>query len=368
MKVAVFVGTRPEVIKMAPIIWEILNRKDMELLFIHTGQHYSPRMFDMFIKDLNLPEPHFSLIVGSGSHAQQTGKIMIRTEKILISEKPDIVLVEGDTNSAVGVALAASKLGILVGHVEAGCRSFNRNMPEELNRTVIADLATYHFAPTKTAYRNLINEGIHDKSIFLTGHPIVDLLSSIMKKVDASTITKRLRVKKKEFVLLTVHRAENVDNQSKLRTILNALSRIAKLMPVVFPIHPRTVNRIKQYGFQEIISNFICTRPLSYFDALNLIKNSSFVVTDSGGIQQEAALLRSPCITLRESTEWPETVKAKVNFLTGTDEEKIFSTSIQIQNLNPELMNNRFNKIRTVFGRPPVSSRIVNIIRSTRLK
>jgi UDP-N-acetylglucosamine 2-epimerase (non-hydrolysing) len=362
IKVAVAVGTRPEVIKMAPVIWEILRRDSLELFFIHTGQHFSSRMFNIFVSDLNLPKPRFSLSAGSGSHALQTARIMVRAERVLLNIRPNIVLVEGDTNSALGVALAAAKLKIPVGHVEAGCRSFDRNMPEELNRTLIADLATLHFAPTRKTYRNLVMEGIPKANIFLTGHPLVDLLNSVMSRVNTSSIIERLKLKNKEFILLTIHRSENVDEQEKLQSILDALSKIAEKVPVIFPIHPRTEKRIRQFGMKEMLSSIICVKPLNYFDILKLIKCSRIVITDSGGIQQEAAILQTPCITLRENTEWMETVEAGVNFLVGTSRSRIISTITQVQNINPAVLRNRFQKIRMVFGRRPVSRKIVNII------
>ncbi|MCC6018718.1 MAG: UDP-N-acetylglucosamine 2-epimerase (non-hydrolyzing) [Candidatus Verstraetearchaeota archaeon] len=358
---AVSVGTRPEIIKMAPVIWEILKRSDLELIFIHTCQHFSSYMSDTFIHDLNLPKPDFFLNVRSGSHAQQTARIMVRAERVLKNAVPDVVLVEGDTNSALGVALAASKLKIPIGHVEAGCRSFDRNMPEEINRILITDVATLHFAPTQFCKENLIREGINEQDIFLTGHPIVDLLMNVEKKINDSPIFKNLGIEKKAYYLLTIHRTENVDEPKKLQNILCAVAEVAKEISIIFPIHPHTRKNIRKFGMKKLLRNIISIPPLNYFDFINLVKHARLVLTDSGGVQQEAAILHTPCITLRETTEWIETVYGGVNFLAGTEANSILRTLHSVE-ANYDNIISKFDETKDIFGPPGASRKIVEQI------
>jgi UDP-N-acetylglucosamine 2-epimerase (non-hydrolysing) len=361
IKVTVAVGTRPEIIKMAPIIWEVLKRRSLELIFVHTGQHFSPNMSDVFIRDLNLPKPDFFLDVRSGSHAQQTARIMVRTERVLKDTVPDIVLVEGDTNSALGVALAASKLKIPIGHVEAGCRSFDRNMPEEINRVLITDMATLHFAPTPFCRENLIHEGVSERNIFLTGHPIVDLLAHVGERTDNSSIFKDLGIKKKAYYLLTIHRAENIDNPKKLQSILCFAAEITKEIPIIFPIHPHTRKNLRRFRMERLLRPIVSIPPLNYFDFISLVKHARLVLTDSGGVQQEAAILHTPCITLRETTEWVETVRKEVNFLAGTEAVNILRTLHFIES-NYDKIISKFDEAKGIFGHLGASRRIMEVI------
>lgn len=360
IRIAVVVGTRPEIIKMQPIIKKIIEyRNDLELIFIHTGQHYDENMSDIFIKELKLPQPDFFLNVKSGSHGAQTARIIARSEIVLKKEMPNLVLVEGDTNSALGAALAASKLKIPIGHVEAGCRSFDKKMPEEINRILITDLTSLHFAPTETCVRNLIKEGISKEQIYLTGHPIVDLLHLVQNKINKKVLAK-FGLKPKQYYLATLHREENVENKSVLKEILNTFSILAQYRPVIFPIHPRTYKSIRRFALANHLKNLIITEPVSYFDSLSLIKYARIVLTDSGGIQQEAALLETPCITLRDKTEWVETVNYNVNFL-ARSKDKIIKTVNEIEE-GLKHIKDRFKLLRNIFGEYPVSDKIINII------
>ena len=328
MRICAFVGTRPEIIKMAPVI-KGAKRRGLEISFVHTGQHYDWEMSKRFIYELGLPDPDPFLGVGSATHAVQTAKVMERSEEYLARERPDLVLVEGDTNSALGVALAAAKLRIPVGHVEAGCRSFDPSMPEEVNRVLIADCASLHFAPTMDAFLNLLREGIPSDKIWLTGHPIVDLLKEMAPRIDESNVLERLGLRRGDYVLLTVHRSENVDERAKLEGILRAASAIGR--DVVFPIHPRTKGSIERFGLGGFLDKFLWTDPLPYLDTLALVKHARFVMTDSGGLQQESFLLGTPCVTLRNGTEWVETVRCGANLLAGSEPGRILDAVRRIE-------------------------------------
>ena len=359
-KIAVFAGTRPEFIKLAAVIWQIAE-SDHDLLFVHTGQHYDYNMSLRFIDELRLPKPKFSLDVGSSTPGVQTARIIERAETALIKEKPDFVLVEGDTNSVMGVALASAKLRIPLGHVEAGCRSFDMSMPEELNRVIVADCATLNFAPTRKCAANLLREGVDAASIHMTGHPLVDALNKFKTKIELSTILGSLGLKSKNFVLMTVHREENVDNQDRLKNILRAIRNIDT--KVMFPIHPRTRKNIKAHAMR-LSSNVISTDPLGYFDTLKLIREAKAVITDSGGIQQEAAILRTPCITVRDRTEWTETVDAGLNILSGTDQGQIVAVYDRIMKHYDEFME-KFKNTGDLFGSGDAASRIIRIVSSS---
>lgn len=364
-KIAVLVGTRPEIIKMQPIIKEVRTRNNLELLFIHTGQHYDWNMSISFIEELELPQPNVFLNVKSGSHGAQTARIIARSERVFKKERPQIVLVEGDTNSALGAALAASKLKIPIGHVEAGCRSFDKNMPEEINRILIADLAKLHFAPTETCVRNLIKEGVSKDQIYLTGHPIIDILHQVQNEINKNTMVK-FGLKAKEYYLVTLHREENVDNKDILEDILKALSTLAQSRLVIFPIHPRTRKFVKKFKLKKYLKKLTLTSPVSYFEALSLIKYAKIVLTDSGGIQQEAALLETPCITLRTSTEWIETIDFGVNFL-ARSEGQIIAAIKKVESEFNKIMS-RSRLVKNVFGEPFVSAKIIDILEELYLR
>jgi UDP-N-acetylglucosamine 2-epimerase (non-hydrolysing) len=354
VKIAVFVGTRPEIIKMCPVIEAMLNASFAKLIFAHTGQHYAWNLSKSFIEELKLPEPEYFLDVGSGSHARQTARIMERSERVLVDEHPDMVLVQGDTNSALGVALASAKVRIPVGHVEAGCRSFDKRMPEEINRIVIADCASIHFAPTHSCVQNLRAEGIHPRSIHLTGHPIVGLVRRLVDSDDGGNTLNRFGVTRQGYVLLTVHREENADDPLRLRRIVKAACDID--VPVLLPVHPRTRKNLRRFGIP--IRGITAIRPIGYVDTLNLIRNARLVVTDSGGIQQESYLLKTPCITLRERTEWPETVAAGVNFLAGSNMRGLAGLCQEVLE-NEGRIRRRFKHARQIFGGPRSATNIL---------
>jgi UDP-N-acetylglucosamine 2-epimerase len=359
-RVAVFVGTRPEIIKMRSIIRTLQSDRRLDLLCVHTGQHYDWSISGRFFRELSLPTPNSFLNVGSGSHGRQTAEIIRKSERALVQSKPAIVLVEGDTNSSLGVTIAASKLNIPVGHVEAGCRSFDMTMPEEINRKMISDCASLNFAPTTYCVRNLMRERIVPATIFLTGHPIVDLVLAMRPLVRTSGVLHRLRLQPRMYALLTIHRQENTDDPQRLEGILRGLSSLP--LKVVFPVHPRTGQRLRRYDLSDLIKNFIAVSPLGYADTLRLIKEARIVLTDSGGIQQEAYLFKTPCITLRDSTEWMETVRAGMNFLAGSDSSRILRTVNRVLRLAPELKHPR--AFPNLFGKGNAAGTIVRILKA----
>jgi len=319
MKVATIVGARPQFIKIAPVSREL--RRSFEEIVIHTGQHYDYEMDRIFFEQLNIPTPDYHLGVGSGTHGYQTGEMLRRIEDVLLKEKPDVVLVFGDTNSTLAGALAAVKLHIKVAHVEAGLRSFDRRMPEEVNRVLTDHVSDLLFAPTSTAVENLKREGIAE-GVHLTGDVMVDALNYNIRVAEASDILDKLGIKPKEYLLATIHRPENTDSLVNLRSIIEAFVESQEL--IVFPAHPRTINALKRYDLYEKASkNLMLVKPLGYLDMLKLEKNARKILTDSGGVQKEAYLLKVPCITLRETTEWVETVDDGWNVLVGADKERI---------------------------------------------
>lgn len=320
MKIISVVGARPQFIKCAPVSRTI--RKHHEEILVHTGQHYDPEMSDIFFEELDIPKPDYNLGIGSGTQGEQTGKMIIEIEKVLLEEKPDIVLVYGDTNSTLAGALAASKLQIKVAHVEAGLRSFDRTMPEEINRVITDHISNILFCPTDTAVMNLKNEGITE-GVYNVGDVMVDALKYNQKIAEEkSTILQDLNLNSKEFLLATLHRASNTDNKKNLSSIVEAFSDVEAT--IVFPIHPRTRKCLKEYNlWEKILKNTKVIPPVGYLDMLKLESNARKILTDSGGVQKEAYMLRVPCITLRDNTEWVETVEEGWNILAGADYEKI---------------------------------------------
>jgi len=358
-KVAVFVGTRPEIIKMCSTIRALEASRAFDFVFVHTGQHYDWAVSKSFLEEFSLPNPDFFLNVRSGTHGQQTARIIERSERVLTRAKPSLVLVEGDTNSALGVAIAASKLKVPVGHVEAGCRSFDTAMPEELNRKMIADCSSLNFAPTTRCARNLRREGIPPKAIFSTGHPLVDLFRTIRRRVDQSRVLETLNIEPTGYTLVTVHRQENTDDRHRLESILRAISSLT--IPVIFPIHPRTNRKIVDYRQSRFLKNVTVTPPLRYADTLQLIRNAAVVLTDSGGIQQEAYLFRTPCVTLRTTTEWIETVYSGMNFLAGPSSREIIRLATAAAQNRDAIRKRRHP---SYFGKGDATSRILRIIMS----
>jgi len=322
MKILTVVGARPQFIKLAPLS-KFLRENGVNEIIIHTGQHYDENMNDLFFKELEIPEPDYNLGIGSGNHGEQTGRMLIEIEKIMLKENPDLVIVYGDTNSTLAGALAASKLHIKLAHVEAGLRSFNKRMPEEINRVLTDHVSDILFCPTQTGVENLKNEGIVN-GVYLVGDVMFDALLHFSKVSDMkSNILERLNIKPKEYYLATIHRAENTDNYERLKNILTAFSKMDEM--VVFPIHPRTRKMINYYGLDDLLENdnVKVIDPVGYLDMLKLEKNAKAILTDSGGVQKEAFWLKVPCITLRDETEWIETVNLGWNRLVGSNVEKI---------------------------------------------
>ncbi len=317
--------------KVAPLHRVFSKMDNVEHLIVHTGQHYDQNMSKVFFEDLELPKPDVYLGVGSGTHAEQTAKVMMEFEKVLVKEKPDLVIVVGDVNSTVACSLTASKLLIPVAHVEAGLRSFDRTMPEEINRMVTDVLSDYLFVTEESGVVNLKNEGVSEKRIFLVGDVMIDSLMMYREKAKKSVICYRLsvisgqRILPGNYTLVTLHRPSNVDDKKNLETILDIFRAIEKHGVIVFPIHPRTRKRIEEFGLSSqfvAVKNLVLTDPLGYLDFLNLMMDAKIVLTDSGGIQEETTFLDVPCLTLRENTERPITLEAGTNILAGLSVEK----------------------------------------------
>lgn len=307
--------------KIAPIHFEFLKYSDrVRHLICHTGQHYDEKMSKVFFDELGLPKPDFYLGIGSGSHAVQTANVMVAFEKIVLEEKPDLVIVAGDVNSTIACSLVAKKLHIPVAHVEAGLRSFDRMMPEEINRILTDTISDFLFVTEDSGLQNLKKEGIADDKVFFTGNVMIDSLLSNLSKIDASGIRKELGIQGSEYILVTLHRPSNVDTAGSLTDILRLLSKYARGRKIVFPVHPRTRSNIRAFGLEKEISpEIILTEPIGYIDFLHLVRNAQLILTDSGGIQEESTVLGVQCITLRDNTERPVTVSVGTNHLAGTD-------------------------------------------------
>ena len=326
MKIAIVLGTRPEIIKMAPIVREC-QRRQLDHFVLHTGQHYSYSMDRIFFEDLELGGADYNLEVGSGTHGVQTGRILEGTEKVFMDEQPDIVLVQGDTNTVMAASLAATKLGIKVGHVEAGLRSFDRTMPEEINRVIADHISDYLFAPTEASRQYLADEGIND-GVFVTGNTIVDAVFQA-KDIAArrSNILDELGLSSKHYVLATAHRAENVDDRARLAGMLEGMCRAGEDLglEVLFPMHPRTRGRVREFSLS--LEGIRVIEPVGFLDFLQLESNAGLMLTDSGGVQEEACILGVPCVTLRDNTERPETIEAGANMLAGAEPQRIRSSA-----------------------------------------
>lgn len=340
MKIATVLGTRPEIIKMAPIIAEI-NKRGIDQIILHTGQHYDKEMSDNFFKDLELPAPDYNIHVGSGTHGRQTGLMMEGIEKILMEEKPDIVLVQGDTNAVLAGALVCAKLHIAVGHVEAGLRSFDVTMPEEINRRAADVCSMMYFIPTEESAINLLAEGFSRKNLIITGNTVVDACFrhlEIAKKRDFEEESlKKLNIDDMGNILtLTMHRAENVDIKERVTSIIEALKQLSEV-DIIFPIHPRTKHALEEFGLFDELNNLDhihIVKPIGYLDFLLLTSKSTMILTDSGGLQEEAITLDIPALTLRYNTERPETVSAGGNILVGANTDMIVENSRKILNDN----------------------------------
>jgi len=354
MTISIILGTRPEIIKMAPIIREC-QRRNLDYFVLHTGQHYSHQMDSIFFEQLELPAARYNLDVGSASHAEQTGRIMAGVEKVLMDERPEVVLVQGDTNTVLAGALAASKLHIKVGHVEAGLRSYDRTMPEEINRVVADHISDNLFAPTENSRQNLRKEGIAEEKIHVTGNTIVDSvyqnLEIAKRKVN---VLADLGLTPKEYFLVTAHRQENVDSRLRFGEILKGLELVSQefSLPVVFPVHPRTRKMAAEFGFE--FDGIRAIEPLGFLEFLQLEANARLALTDSGGVQEETCILGVPCVTLRENTERPETVDVGANMLAGTGSDKIMNCAMRMLETDTRWKN--------PFGDGRTGERIVKIV------
>lgn len=320
-KIYIIVGARPNFIKLSPLISNIEFMESFEISIIHTGQHYDEKMSSVFFDELNIPKPDFYLNVGSASHAKQTADIMIKFEELLIKKRPDLIIVVGDVNSTIACALVASKLEIKIAHIESGLRSFNRSMPEEINRIVTDHISDILFAPSASAVENLSNEGL-GKLTYYTGDIMYDsVLRNIKFARKKSDILRQLNLIEKKYFLVTLHRPYNVDDKKQLSEIISAISNISD--KIVFPVHPRTKNMLRKFDL-KISDNIIISEPFGYLDFLMLQQKAKKIITDSGGIQKEAYFLKVPCITLRSETEWLETLGSGANVLiTSRKKDKI---------------------------------------------
>src|SRR6266849_7306884 len=330
MKIANIVGARPNLVKIAPLLREMRKHPEIQSLLLHTGQHYDEKLSDVFFRQMGIPEPDANLEVGSGSHAWQTAEILKRAEPFLLEHKPDLVLVVGDVNSTVAASLAAVKLGIRVAHVEAGLRSFDRTMPEEINRVLTDAIADYLFVTEEDGVKHLLQEGRSRESVFLVGNVMIDSLRHFLPVAQQSKIGDDFGLKNgtgwRRFAVLTLHRPSNVDSTEKLSHLLGAIDAVAAELPVIFPVHPRTQQRLTEGGIHHH-AQLRLIPPVGYLDFLCLLSKSTLVLTDSGGIQEETTALGVPCLTLRDNTERPITISQGTHLLVGADPGKIVAAA-----------------------------------------
>jgi UDP-N-acetylglucosamine 2-epimerase (non-hydrolysing) len=354
MKVLNVVGARPNFMKIAPIVEKMKQTPELESILVHTGQHYSEGMSDVFFRDLEIPAPDVYLGVGSGSHAEQTARIMVEFEKVCVEQAPDLVLVVGDVNSTMACTIVAAKLLVPVAHVEAGLRSFDRAMPEEINRVVTDALASILFTTSRDADENLKREGVDTSKIFFVGNVMIDTLLKHSKKAAALKIDKP-----QQYALVTLHRPSNVDDANVLGSILEAINEISKSIPVLFPIHPRTAKSIRDFSLP--MNGIRTMDPLGYLEFLHLEASATVVLTDSGGLQEETTILGVPCLTLRNNTERPVTITQGTNNLVGTDKERILEAFRRIMNVPQKTASH------PEFWDGHAAERIVRVIREFRI-
>ncbi|HUU19403.1 MAG TPA: UDP-N-acetylglucosamine 2-epimerase (non-hydrolyzing) [Sedimentisphaerales bacterium] len=339
MKILNVVGARPNFMKIAPLMAEYSRHENIHAILVHTGQHYDDIMSDLFFSELGIPKPDINLEVGSGSHAVQTAEIMKRFEPVLINHKPDVVVVVGDVNSTIACGLVAVQLGAKLAHVEAGLRSFDRSMPEEINRVLTDSISDFLFCTEQSGVDNLIREGIPQEKVHFVGNVMIDTLLKNRGKAQGSTILDRLALNDNKYALLTLHRPANVDDQQVFGHILDGIDFILKDMPVIFPIHPRTRKNLYSTALGKRVDNMAELRlmdPLGYLDFLRLMTSAAVVLTDSGGIQEETTILKVPCLTLRENTERPVTVKCGSNQIVGRNPQRMIAAYKEAVNTNSE--------------------------------
>ena len=377
MKILNIVGARPNFVKIAPLIREMQKYSDLSSVLVHTGQHYDVKMAGQFFQDLQIPEPDISLEVGSGSHAYQTAEVMKRLEPVLAMERPDLVLVVGDVNSTLAAALTAAKLCIPVAHIEAGLRSLDRTMPEEINRLVTDTVSEYLFVSEESGRQNLLREGVAESKIHFVGNVMIDSLEASRRSWECSDIHNRFGLKRGEYGIVTLHRPSNVDDALTLQGLTEALTIIATHLPVIFPMHPRTTARITEFGLQKHFQSLVphsafciphltpntlhpqlyCLDPLGYLDFMALVADARLVLTDSGGLQEETTALGIPCLTLRENTERPVTVTHGTNRVVGMSPEKIVQEACKV------LTDSTQVSVRPPLWDGRTSQRIVAILR-----
>ena len=357
-KIVTILGARPQFVK-ASIVSKKIEKNHIPEVIIYTGQHYDKNLSELFFKELNLPEIKYNLKIGSSTHGKQTGEMLIKIEKILFKEKPDLVLVYGDTNSTLAGALAASKMHIPIAHVEAGLRCFNKQLPEEINRILTDNMSEILFAPTSTAKKNLKKENI-TKGVYLVGDVMYDLFLEIKEIIDEKSILRRFNIDPEKFILVTIHRAENTDLKENLEEIWNALEEISRInIKIIFPIHPRTFKALKNFNLlnNKTPDNLILIQPISYKEMFTLEKNAKLIITDSGGVQKEGYFHKTQCLIVRGETSWSELVQTGWNKLTGANKKSIYEETIKRFNSNIS------KKWKSFYGQGNASDKIVNIIK-----
>jgi UDP-N-acetylglucosamine 2-epimerase (non-hydrolysing) len=328
MRIINVVGARPNFMKIAPLMRAWKAHPEIEPMLVHTGQHYDRAMSELFFEQLGIPRPDINLGIAGGSHTHQHAQVMTAFEQVIIEHKPDLVLVVGDVNSTVSCALVAAKMGVRVAHVEAGLRSFERTMPEEINRVLTDNISDMLFISEQSGLINLAREGLDHEGVHFVGNVMIDSLLSNLPKADQSDVVQRFDLEGKDYAVLTMHRPANVDDPVVLERLLGVVERVAKRLPIVFPAHPRTLDRLDKLGLMgrlEAATSITVVPPMGYLDFLKLVKHSKVILTDSGGIQEETTVLRVPCVTLRDSTERPSTCMVGTNRLSGTDPERIWA-------------------------------------------
>jgi UDP-N-acetylglucosamine 2-epimerase (non-hydrolysing) len=328
MNILAVVGARPNFMKIAPLMWEIERRPGISACLVHTGQHYDSKMSQVFFDELRIPRPDIDLGVGSGSHAAQTAEVMSRFEPVLVRDRPDVVVVVGDVNSTLACALTAAKLGVPVAHVEAGLRSFDNSMPEEINRKLTDAISRWLFVSERSGIENLRREGIDSDRTFLVGNVMIDTLQACREQSERSTILQDLGLSDGAYALLTLHRPANVDSPDVFAGLLRVIERLQRELPVVFPVHPRTRKVLDGVDLSRL-PQLRLIDPQGYLEFMKLMSHARLVLTDSGGVQEETTILRVPCLTLRENTERPITVEEGTNRLIGLDPDRIISAALE---------------------------------------
>jgi UDP-N-acetylglucosamine 2-epimerase (non-hydrolysing) len=328
VKFVAVVGARPNFMKIAPLMWEVNRRAGVEAVLVHTGQHYDQKMSQLFFDELHIPRPAVDLGVGSGSHAVQTAEVMKRFEPVLLEHRPEAVVVVGDVNSTIACALTAVKLGVPVAHVEAGLRSFDRGMPEEINRVLTDAISRWRFVSEPSGLENLRREGVPEDRLFFVGNVMIDTLLASRHLSERSTVLHDLGLPERGYAVLTLHRPTNVDCPEVLAGLLRAVGRLQSELPIVFPVHPRTRQRLGGHDLAAL-PNLRLTEPLGYLEFMKLVSNARLVLTDSGGVQEETTVLGVPCLTLRENTERPVTCEEGTNVLVGLDPDRITAAGLK---------------------------------------